>query len=207
MVIVSAFAWGVNRLLGGVPLENIDRWNEWLVVNLLKRVQVILNPHLLFGQVLVNHEVETRHLLVVRCRHCAFLRHVNSRRVSCLLFNDVEVQGCSGFLLDVFSVWEGFLDLLYSNDLNVVARNFVDGVDSLSTVQLPEDIRSKRIVRDSVACLMAHNHLAYVIVNLNFTFAKFCLKLSCGNLSLSEFLNSVGDIILEVIDGLYLWFD
>ena len=54
---------------------------------------------------------------------------------------------------------------------------------------------------------MAHNHLAYVIVNLNFTFAKFCLKLSCGNLSLSEFLNSVGDIILEVIDGLYLWFD
>lgn len=54
---------------------------------------------------------------------------------------------------------------------------------------------------------MAHNHLADVIVNLNFTFAKLCLKLSCGNLSLSEFLNSVGDIILEVIDGLYLWFD
>lgn len=54
---------------------------------------------------------------------------------------------------------------------------------------------------------MAHNHLADVIVNLNFTFAKFCLKLSCGNLSLSEFLNRVGDIILEVIDGLYLWFD
>ena len=104
MVIVSAFAWGVNRLLGGVPLENIDRWNERLVVNLLKRVQVILNPHLLFCKVLVNHEVETRHLLVVRCRHCAFLRHVNSRCVSCLLFNDVEVQGCSGFLLDVFSV-------------------------------------------------------------------------------------------------------
>ncbi len=54
---------------------------------------------------------------------------------------------------------------------------------------------------------MAHNHLADVIVNLNFTFAKFCLKLICGNLSLSEFLNRVGDIILEVIDGLYLWFD
>ena len=54
---------------------------------------------------------------------------------------------------------------------------------------------------------MAHNHLADVIVNLNFTFTKLCLKLSCGNLSLSEFLNSVGDIILEVIDGLYLWFD
>ena len=206
MVIVSPLGRRVHRLEGVIPLENIDRLGERLVVHLLKRVKIVLNAQVLLRQVLVDHRAETRHLLVIHCRPRAFLRHVNPWRVSLLFLYDVHVQSCFCLLFQVLSVRKGFLDLLYSDNFHVVARNFVDGVDRLSAVKLAEDIGAERVVRDWVTCLVAHDHVVDVVVNLDFGFAKLRLELGRCNLSLSEFLNGVWNIILVVIDRLNLRF-
>lgn len=54
--------------------------------------------------------------------------------------------------------------------------------------------------------MVAHDHIVDVVVNLDFGFAKLRLELGRGNLSLSEFLNGVGNIILVVIDRFNLRF-
>ena len=43
MVIVSSFGRRVHLLEGVIPLENIDRLGERLVVHLLKRVKIVFN--------------------------------------------------------------------------------------------------------------------------------------------------------------------
>jgi len=55
MVIVSPLGRRMHRLEGGIPLENIDRLGERLVVHLLKRVKIVLNAQVLLRQVLVDH--------------------------------------------------------------------------------------------------------------------------------------------------------
>ena len=53
---------------------------------------------------------------------------------------------------------------------------------------------------------MAHDHVVDVVINLDFGFAELRLELGSCNLSLSEFLNGIGNIILVVIDRLNLRF-
>lgn len=85
-----------------------------------------------------------------------------------LLFDNFLVQLSAGLLFEILSVREGFLDLLGAYDADVIPGDLVNSVDSASTVELPEDIRSERVVRNRVASLVLQDHLVDVIIDLHF---------------------------------------
>ena len=74
--VVPTFGWAVLRLEGHVPLDEVRGRLEDLVVHLLERIQVVLDPQLLLRELLVDHEGQTRLEAVVHGRSSSLARQV-----------------------------------------------------------------------------------------------------------------------------------
>lgn len=200
VIVVPTLGRAVLRLRGFVPLDEVRRWLEALVVHFLERVQVVLDSEFLLGKILVDDEVETRLKLVGGSHPGTFAWVVHPGGVAFLLVDPLLVQLSACFLLEVFCVREGFLDLLGADDADIIARDFVHGVDGLSAIQLPEYVRPERVIRHRVTRLVTQDHLADRVVDFDFTVAELCFEFSRRDLAFGELLNRGGDVILEVVD-------
>ena len=94
-----------------------------------------------------------------------------------LLFDNILVQLSAGLLFEILCVREGFLDLLGAYNADVIAGDLVNSVDSASAVELPEDIRSERVVRNRVASLVLQDHLVDMIIDLHFALVELGFEL------------------------------